>query len=225
MATSDKVRARLKQVGRRYHANDCIADVLMPGEMEEMQAEVEGLMAKVLDALVIDQEGDHNSKGTAKRYAKMLLQEVFAGRYQPKPDVTDFPNVEKLDQLYVTGPIDVRSACSHHLVPILGQAWIGVIPGDRVIGLSKFSRLTQWVMTRPQIQEEATMMLADEIEAACKPLGLGIVVKAQHLCCGWRGVKDKSSMTTSVMRGLLKTSDAARNEFMMIVNGHGFSCS
>ena len=179
-------------------------------------------MVNLLDALVIDVENDHNTIDTAKRVAKMYVQEVFKGRYLPQPKITDFPNVKDLDQIYTIGPITVRSACSHHLVPIIGHAWIGVIPSDRVIGISKFNRLTDWVMSRPQIQEESTVQLADEIETLIKPKALAVVVKAKHLCMSWRGVKDNSSMSTSVMRGLFKDDNGARNEFLNIIKGQEY---
>jgi len=145
---------------------------------------------------------------------------VFRGRYVPPPRVTDFPNARKLDELYTVGPITVRSACSHHMVPIIGQAWIGVVAKDRVIGLSKFSRLTEWVLSRPQIQEEATVQLADLLEGLLQPAGLAVVVRANHMCMSWRGVKDRNTvMVTSVMRGVFRTDPAARAEFMALTRG------
>lgn len=221
---SEEIRARVEAAGARYFANDNIGDFVEPWEIELLVDEVEGKVAALLDSLVIDQENDHNSNGTARRVARMFVTEVFAGRYADPPDVTDFPNVTQLDQLYVVGPIEIRSACSHHLVPIMGEAWIGIMPGDRVVGLSKFARMAQWVMARPQIQEEATTQLADLIEERCEPIGLAVVVKAKHLCCGWRGVKDRSSMSTSVMRGVLREDAAARAEFLSLIAGHGFEC-
>jgi GTP cyclohydrolase I len=153
----------------------------------------------------------------------MYLREVFKGRYQPRPPVTDFPNAKALDEVYTVGPITVRSACSHHLVPIMGQAWIGVIPSERVIGLSKFNRLTEWVMSRPQIQEEAAIQLADEIEALIQPKALAVVLRAQHLCMTWRGVREsQTSMTTSIMRGIFRDKPEAREEFLSIIKGQGF---
>ena len=187
-----------------------------------MEAEAERHVAGLLRCLAIDAAGDHNSTDTPRRYARMLVREVFAGRYAPRPALTDFPNARKLDELYAVGPITIRSACAHHLVPIIGEAWIGVIPEERVIGLSKFSRLAQWVMSRPQIQEEAIVMLADEIEAAIAPAGLAVVMRAKHLCCAWRGVRDGGQMmTTSVMRGVLRTDSTARREFLSLVAGQG----
>jgi GTP cyclohydrolase IA len=224
-SVSELVRARLVEAGVPFSANDAIGEHLLPGERDALQAEVEVKVAEVLRSLVIDTENDHNTRETAKRVAKMYLREVFAGRYQPRPDVTDFPNAKNLDELYTVGPLTVRSACSHHMCPIQGDLWCGVIPSERVIGLSKFGRLADWIMARPQIQEEAAVQLADEIEKAIKPRGLAIVVKATHTCMTWRGVRERdTTMTTSVMRGLLRDNTAARSEFLTLIQGQRFSC-
>lgn len=188
-----------------------------PRHIESVAAAVAALMK----ALYIDVPNDHNTEGTPLRVARMYVTEVMKGRFEPQPDITAFPNALRLDELYTTGPITVRSMCSHHLVPIIGRAWIGVIPGeDTVIGLSKFNRLVDWVFCRPQIQEEATIQLADIIEEKAKPKGLAVVVKATHLCMTWRGVRESAdaSMTTSVMRGALKESAAARSEFFSLIS-------
>lgn len=186
--------------------------------IDDVERAVEGL----LDALRIDWRNDHNTRGTPRRVAKMYVNEVFSGRYERPPTITDFPNVRELDQVYVVGPVAVRSACSHHLVPIIGQAWVAVLPSERVIGLSKFSRLARWIMARPQIQEEATVQLADAIEEAIKPQGLAVVVRAQHLCMTWRGVREEQTqMTTSVMRGLIRTDAALRAEVMRLLSMNG----
>jgi GTP cyclohydrolase I len=136
------------------------------------------------------------------------------------PSVTDFPNAKHLDEIYTIGPITVRSGCSHHMVPIMGKAWVGVLPSERVIGISKFIRLVEWIMARPQIQEEATVQVADLIEQLINPKGLAIVVRAQHQCMTWRGVRETdTSMTTSVMRGVFLTNPAARSEFLKLIEG------
>ena len=120
--------------------------------------------------------------------------------------------------IVVIGPVAVRSTCAHHFCPIEGSAWVGMIPSDRVIGLSKFSRLTEWIMSRPQIQEEATVQLADALEAAIKPRALGVVVSARHACMSWRGVREPASMaTTSVMRGLFREKPEAKAEFLSLI--------
>jgi GTP cyclohydrolase I len=210
MITSALIADRIKNKGGTYFANDNISKYLEHGELEQLEKELIPQLENVLKGLVIDTTNDHNTQETAKRIAKMYIREVFKGRYLEQPTVTDFPNAKNLDQIYTLGPITVRSACSHHMVPIIGQAWIGIIPSKRVIGISKFIRLTEWVMARPQIQEEATIQLADLIEDLIKPIGLAIVIKAQHECMIWRGVKEtETSMVTSVMRGeFMKDSDA-----------------
>jgi GTP cyclohydrolase I len=148
----------------------------------------------------------------------MYLKEVFAGRYDAQPKITDFPNAKSLDQVYTLGPITVRSACSHHMVPITGRCWIGILPSDRVIGISKFVRLANWVLARPQIQEEATVQLADIIEELIKPKGLAVVIEATHQCMTWRGVKEsETKMNTSVMRGAFRDEAETRAEFFRLI--------
>lgn len=214
---------KIKAAGGSYFANDNISEYLEPKDLVKIKRNVEKAMEKVLEALIIDTENDHNTKETAKRVAKMYIDEVFKGRYVEQPKITDFPNAKDLDQIYTLGPITIRSACSHHLVPITGHAWIGIIPNDRVIGISKFSRLTEWVMSRPQIQEEATVQLADLIEEKIKPKAVAVIIKATHQCMTWRGVRDNGvSMTTSVMRGLFRDDEGARNEFLSIIKGQGY---
>ena len=214
------VRHRLRAVGAPFAANDNIADCLAPGDVDAVQAEVERAMQAVLDALLIDSAGDHNTRETAKRVAKMYVREVFAGRYTAEPVITDFPNAKALDEVYTLGPITVRSACSHHLVPITGRLWVGVLPGERVIGISKFVRLARWIMARPHIQEEAAVMLADALEQRIAPRGLALVLKAKHHCMTWRGVQETDTeMTTSIMRGAFRQEAALRAEFFKLIEG------
>jgi len=220
LPASDRIRYRLIGAGRRYHANDNIAAHIEPGELDELRAEVEEKMEGVLRALVIDTESDHNTAETARRVARMFITEVFSGRYREAPTVTEFPNISRLNELMIVGPITVRSACSHHLVPILGKIWIGLMPNEHsnLIGLSKYVRLCDWVMSRPQIQEEAVTMLADELQERVKPDGLAIVMEADHFCMHWRGVKDSESMmTSSVMRGAFLKDPNLRREFLSLL--------
>ena len=221
LPASERIRYRLVQSGCRHHANDNIAAYIQSGELEELQSEVEARMVDVLRALVIDTESDHNTNDTAKRVAKMFVREVFRGRYVPMPAVTEFPNVERLNELMIVGPVKVRSACSHHLCPILGRVWIGVLPNEfsNLIGLSKYARIVEWIMSRPQIQEEAVTMLANELQDRVKPDGLAIVMEADHFCMHWRGVKDDdTAMTNSVMRGAFLKDAALRREFLSLIN-------
>jgi GTP cyclohydrolase I len=217
---SVKIRQRLEAARKRYHSNDNIADFLEPGDLEALLDEVEIKMQGVLDALVIDTDNDHNTGNTARRVAKMYINEVFRGRYVASPTVTEFPNAEHLNELMIVGPITVRSACSHHFCPVIGKIWIGVLPNEHtnVIGLSKYARLAEWVMGRPQIQEEAVVQLADLIQVKTQPDGLAIVMEATHFCMAWRGVKDMDSrMINSVMRGAFLKDPNLRREFLSLI--------
>ena len=217
---SVKIRERIAHARKRFNANDNIADFIEPGDLEKLLDEVEGKMQGVLDSLVIDTDNDHNTNNTARRVAKMYLNEVFKGRYLHAPTITEFPNAEHLNELMIVGPITVRSACSHHFCPVIGQVWIGVLPNEHtnVIGLSKYARLAEWVMGRPQIQEEAVVQLADLIQEKTQPDGLAIVMEASHYCMGWRGVKDlDSKMINSVMRGVFLKDPNLRREFLSLI--------
>lgn len=197
------------------HQTDAIRD--------QIRRDVEHAAERLLEALRIDWRDDPNTRETPTRIARMLVDETQHGRFYPRPKLTAFPNTRELDELYTVGPIRVRSTCSHHLVPILGAAWVGVIPGETLIGLSKFHRLADWILARPQIQEEAAVQLADEIERLIQPKGLAVVIKAEHLCTVWRGVKDTGSqMVTSIMRGVLRENPSARSEFMDAIKGQGY---
>lgn len=218
---SQVIRQRVQKAGVRFNANDNIADFIEPGELALLQDEVQEKIAAVLESLVINTETDHNTQDTAKRVAKMYIQEVFSGRYTKMPELTEFPNIEKLNELIIVGPITVRSACSHHLCPIMGQCWIGVMPNEKsnLIGLSKYARLANWVLSRPQIQEEAVIQLSDLLFKKMKPDGLAVVMKADHFCMQWRGVKDMDSkMINSVMRGSFLRNSDLRREFLALIN-------
>lgn len=217
---SHKIRERLRAARARFHANDNIADFIEDGELDSLQAEVEDKLQSVLESLVIDTEGDHNTRETARRVAKMYVREVFGGRFEAAPPVTEFPNVEHLNELMIVGPVTVRSACSHHLCPIIGRVWIGVMPNEHsnLIGLSKYVRLVNWVMSRPQIQEEAVTHLADLLQERMQPDGLAVVMEADHFCMAWRGVKEsESKMTNSVMRGSFLKDPNLRREFLSLL--------
>ena len=217
---SEVIRNRLKASRKRFHANDNIANFIEPGELALLLDEVEAKMKGVLESLVIDTEADHNTNDTARRVAKMYLHEVFGGRYAGQPKITEFPNVEHLNELMIVGPITVRSACSHHFCPVMGKVWIGVMPNEHtnVIGLSKYARLADWIMSRPQLQEEAVVQLADLIQEKTQPDGLAVVMNATHYCMSWRGVKDPDSrMINSVMRGAFLKDANLRREFLSLI--------
>ena len=219
---SVRIRERLVAARKRFNANDNIAEFINPGDLAKLLDEVEIKMQGVLDSMVIDTTGDHNTNDTARRVAKMYVTEVFKGRYVQQPAITEFPNVEHLNELMIVGPITVRSACSHHFCPVMGKVWIGVMPNEHtnVIGLSKYARLAEWVMGRPQIQEEAVVQLADLIMEKTQPDGLAIVMEASHFCMAWRGVKDvDAKMVNSVMRGVFLKDSALRREFLALIPG------
>lgn len=209
-------------------ANKCVPWIYAPEDMQErqlnrMQKEVEQACEKLLDALQIKR--DHNTEETPKRMAKMFVREVFAGRYTPEPKITLFPNVKGLQNLYTVGPVTVRSCCSHHFVPIMGQAWFGIIStrDSKLMGLSKFSRIANWFFNRPQIQEEATQQLGDWLQQNVGGAGIGLVVRAKHFCTVWRGIKDtKETMITSFMHGVLNDDAKARAEFFEAIKAQGF---
>ncbi|MEM9173905.1 MAG: GTP cyclohydrolase I [Myxococcota bacterium] len=219
---ADRIRERIQKSGKRFHANDNIQEFVEEGELPELEAEVAEKMRAVLETLVIDTTSDHNTLETAKRVAKLYVREVFSGRYIAPPKVTEFPNASRLNELMIVGPVTVRSACSHHLCPIIGKIWVGIMPNEHsnLIGLSKYARLMEWVMSRPQIQEEAIAQLADLLQQKMQPDGLALVMEADHSCMQWRGVRDMDSkMTNSVMRGSFLDSPELRREFLSLLHG------
>ena len=221
---STQIRQRLIDAGIRFHANDNISKHIYEYEKEQLETEVQEAFQKVLEALVIDTENDHNTRNTAKRVAKMYVREIFGGRFNPRPAVTSFPNMG-YKSLYTSGPISVRSTCAHHFQNIVGNAWVGIIPEDEVIGLSKFNRLVHHIAERPQIQEEMTTEIANELSLYAKTKHVAVVVKAEHHCMTQRGVKEhESDMTTAIMLGAFSEDPALKQEFYDIclsMKGHG----
>lgn len=219
MKISETIKNRIQAAAADYRANNNISQYVTEQELQALIEEVENNIHALLQSLVIDTDRDHNTQETAKRVAKMLVLENFRGRYAPKPRITKFPNITTYDQLYTTGPITIRSTCAHHLMPITGKAYVGVFPGADVIGLSKFNRLVDWVASRPTIQEEMTMQIADEIEQQTSAAGVAVLIQAEHGCMTLRGVKEhESDMTTSVLRGVLRTDPVLRQEFFNIIS-------
>ena len=220
---SKVIKQRLVDAGERFHSNDNISKFVHDGEMEALQQEVEVAFRDVLDALVIDTEHDHNTHDTAKRVAKMYIREIFAGRFNSRPTITSFPNMG-YKSLYTSGPISIRSTCAHHFQNIVGNAWIGIIPEEEVIGLSKFNRLVHHIAERPQIQEEMTTDIANELVRFAKTPNVAVVVKAEHHCMTHRGVKEhESDMTTAIMLGAFNEDPALKKEFYDIclsMKGH-----
>ena len=228
------IKERIKKAGKRFHANDNIADFIQDGEIEKLQAEVQQKLQGVLDSLVhlvvfvvlllvIDTQNDHNTQETAKRVAKMYVKETFGGRYNPMPRVTSFPNMG-YKSMYTSGPISIKSTCAHHLQNIVGKAWVGIIPNGEVIGLSKFNRIIHHIVERPQIQEEMTTQIAEALQKYAHTKNIAVVVKAEHHCMTHRGVREhESDMTTAIMLGAFKDDPATRDEFYKIcmsMKGH-----
>ena len=216
---SDELRKRMTTIKHKHFANDTIFAYLDPGDVKHIEDEVAEAFQDVLKALVINTKDDHNSYATARRVAKMFVHEIFRGRYYPPPPVTAFPNAKQYDQIYMTGPITINSTCAHHFQPITGKCYVGVFPGEKVIGLSKFNRLVDWIASRPQIQEEMTEQIADEIEKQTEAKGVAVVIKAKHFCMSARGVKEHDSdMLTSVVRGMFLRSTSMKTEFFSLLN-------
>ena len=198
-------------------ANDTIYDGL--GDLQDIENNVTEAFQGVLDALLIDTKNDHNTKDTARRVAKMFVHEIFRGRYYPPPKITAFPNVKQYDQIYMSGPMSINSTCAHHFQPITGKAYVGIFPGKKVIGLSKFNRMVDWIASRPQIQEEMTEQIADMIEKETEAKGVAVIVKAEHFCMTARGVKEhESDMVTSVVRGIFRDEPAIKAEFFSLLS-------
>ena len=216
---SDELRRRMTTSKHKHYANDTIFEYLHPGDVDKIEFEVADAFEDVLQALVINTKDDHNTKETARRVAKMFVHELFKGRYYPPPEVTDFPNAKKYDQIYITGPISIDSTCAHHFQPITGNCYIGIFPGEKVIGLSKFNRMVDWIVSRPQIQVEMTEQIADMVEKETSALGVAVIIKAEHFCMTARGVKEhESEMMTSVVRGIFRDEPPIKAEFFSLLN-------
>lgn len=209
---------QLKQKNVNFFSNSNISSELTEKEIEKIYLNVKEKFEDLLRSLLIDVDNDHNTKETAKRVAKMFVYEIFRGRYFPKPEVTSFPNHLSYDELYITGPISVRSICAHHFMPIVGDCIIGIFPGREVIGLSKFNRIVDWICSRPQIQEEMTVQIAEEIEKQTKADGVAVVMKCKHMCITHRGFREhENRMITSVMKGRFREDPNLKNEFLTLI--------
>ena len=214
---SEVIRERIQRDGARFHANDNISDYINEHELDALVDEVACQFQGVLNALVIDTANDHNTQETARRVAKMFVRETFSGRYRPVPKVTAFPNMG-YKSLYTTGPISIRSTCAHHFQNIVGRCWVGIVPEDEVIGLSKFNRIVHHICERPQIQEEMTTQIADALKQYAKTEHIAVVVKAEHHCMTMRGVREhENDMVTAIMLGAFNTDPALKKEFYDIL--------
>jgi GTP cyclohydrolase I len=226
MAISKTIRDRIERAGARFHSNDNIAEFVKDEEIDLLVDEVADRFQSVLESLVIDTTHDHNTQDTARRVAKMFVKETFSGRYRSVPKVTAFPNMG-YKSLYTTGPISIRSTCAHHFQNIVGKCWVGIVPEQEVIGLSKFNRLVHHICERPQIQEEMTTQIASALKQYAKTDNIAVVVKAEHFCMTQRGVREhESDMTTAIMMGAFEKDPALKKEFYDIclsMKGHSGS--
>jgi len=215
MAKSEQIKARLQDAGIRYWAGDNISEVLQKGDKEELIDELTGKFESVLDSLVIDRDTDPNSMDTGRRLAKMYVNELMAGRYDPAPNATAFPNDPKdgYDGMLVVRS-ELTSVCSHHHQPVKGVAYIGIIAADKLIGLSKYTRIAQWCARRGTLQEELAMDIVREIKAATNSKDVACYIQATHGCCENRGIMAHSSLTqTTVLEGVFKTDPGVKKEF------------
>jgi GTP cyclohydrolase I len=210
-----QIKTKLEDAGIRYWAGDNISEVLQAGDKEELINNATTAFEGVLDALLIDRINDPNSEGTAKRLAKMYYNEIMVGRYDPAPSATAFPNDsdERYDGMLVVRS-ELKSMCSHHHQPVAGVAYIGIIASDKLIGLSKYTRIAQWCARRGTLQEELANDIAREIQLATNAEHLGVYIQATHGCCENRGIMATSSLTqTTVLRGAFKDDAGTKKEF------------
>lgn len=209
------LREQMKANGKRFWAGDNISEYVTEENKQQLINEATEAFERVLDTLLIDREGDPNSKGTAKRLAKMYYNEIMAGRYDPAPDATSFPNeVEDGYKGMLVVRSELRSMCSHHHQPVSGVAYIGIIAADRLIGLSKYTRIAQWCARRGTLQEELCNDIAREISAATGSRDVAVYIQATHGCCENRGIMAHSSLTqTTVLKGAFQSDDSTKKEF------------
>jgi GTP cyclohydrolase I len=214
MTKSIELRTRLDDEGIRYWAGDNISYVMQKGDKEALIEDATVAFEGVLDALVIDRHTDPNSMDTARRLAKMYINELMVGRYDPIPKATAFPNEEDGYNGMLVVRSELRSMCSHHHQPVVGVAYIGILAADKLIGLSKYTRIAQWCARRGTLQEELNIVIADEIQKATGAESLGVYVQATHGCCENRGIGAHSSLTqTTVLRGAFSTDPSTKKEF------------
>ena len=212
---SQAIRERMRAGNKRFWAGDNVSDYITPWDKEMLINEATEAFEQVLDTLLIDRDTDPNSKGTAKRLAKMYFNEIMAGRYEPAPDATAFPNdsEDRYEGMLVVRS-ELRSMCSHHHQPVSGVAYIGILAAEKLIGLSKYTRIAQWCARRGTLQEELANDIAREIAKATSALDLGVYIQAVHGCCENRGIMAHSSLTqTTVLRGSFKTDPGTKKEF------------
>ena len=213
---AEAIRFNMKRDKKRFWAGDNISEYLHEGDKERLIDEAAEAFERVLDTLLIDRENDPNSKGTAKRLAKMYFNEIMAGRYESAPDCTAFPNDSKdRSEGMLVVRSELRSMCSHHHQPVAGVAYIGIIAANKLIGLSKYTRIAQWCARRGTLQEELCNDIAREISKATDSENVGVYIQATHGCCENRGIMAHSSLTqTTVLKGSFQTDPGTKKEFM-----------
>ena len=215
MNLSQIIRRRMREDGKRFWAGDNISYYINEDIKDMLILEATEAFEKVLDVLLIDRETDPNSKGTAKRLAKMYFNEIMSGRYEPEPEATSFPNEgEDAYKGMLVVRSELRSMCSHHHQPVNGVAYIGIIPNGKVIGLSKYTRIAQWCARRGTLQEQLCNDIANAIGKATNAKDIGVYIEAQHGCCLNRGIMAHSSLTqTTVLKGAFKEDKGTKKEF------------
>ena len=215
-AISEIITQRIQDFGGRYWAGDNISEFINAEEKAQLIDELTHKFENVLDSLIIDRFNDPNSQDTGRRLAKMYVNEIMSGRYEPRPNATAFPNVtdDPYDGMLVVRS-ELKSMCSHHHQPVAGVAYIGIIAADTLIGLSKYTRIAQWCAQRGTLQEELAMDIAREIMDATGSANVGVYIQATHGCCENRGIRAHSSLTqTTVLKGAFKEDNAVKKEFM-----------
>jgi len=211
----DHIRFKMKREGKRFWAGDNISDYVSAADKETLITDATEAFELVLDRLLIDRENDPNSKGTARRLAKMYFNEIMAGRYEPAPDATAFPNdsTDRYEGMLVVRS-ELRSMCSHHHQPVSGVAYIGIIAANKLIGLSKYTRIAQWCARRGTLQEELCNDIAREIMKSTDSENVAVYIQAIHGCCENRGIMAHSSLTqTTVLKGSFKDDPHTKKEF------------
>ena len=209
------LREKMQADGKRFWAGDNISEYIHWSDRERLLQETTAAFELVLDSLLIDRETDPNSRGTARRLAKMYFNEIMAGRYDPAPDCTAFPNDsdDRYEGMLVVRS-ELRSICSHHHQPVAGVAYIGIIAASKLIGLSKYTRIAQWCARRGTLQEELANDIAREIAKATGASDVGVYIQATHGCCENRGIMAHSSLTqTTVLKGAFKNDQGTKKEF------------
>lgn len=215
MSISNVIKGRIKRAGARFYACDNVSEFINEDEKSDLILELSQKFEGVLDSLIIDTENDPNSKGTAKRLAKMYVHELMSGRFDKAPNCTAFPNDgENVYSGMLVVRAEIKSMCSHHHQPVWGLCFIGIIPGKKVIGLSKYIRIAQWYARRGQLQEELTVQIAKHIMDATESRDVAVYVGAKHGCCTYRGVNAFNSLTqTSVLYGAFQEADVKKEFF------------